>query len=336
MTRPLARSLSYQRQGSLWLRDDDAERCRLGAFQLTPVGNAGSGGATGATGGTGPTGATGPTGPHGPVFAPSDVPAIAAGYYWLPRDATGLGTAGFVVPEGNAHSAFNFVQATVAGQPTQLTENGGVQFRMRNAAALTNQSSLTTAGAVVAGWTGATYLAGWVRLPDAAGIITTAGFGDQLFRHGATNQQRLTLFPGDGTPDTVQLQLFPVAAGTGNGTKRFDNATIFAGANWVWLECMFDPLLELGGSTDADKFKLFSEFTQRAIVGSTGAAITGTTIANSTAVITMACIAAGFANGDTTDWASWYYGNGLPTLNQRIHLRNHYAPVADDWSLLAA
>ncbi len=262
-----------------------------------------------------------------PQFDPRMVPEIAAGYFWRASRTTGFGTTGFKVLEGGGHSTFDLIQATVANQPTLLTENGGVQFRMRNSAD-GNPCSLATAGAVAAGWTGATYLAMWVRLPDAAGIITTAGFGDQLFRHGATNQQRLTLFPADGTPDRVSLQLFPVAAGTGNGTKSFDNANIFAGASFTFLEAIFDPLLTLGGSTDADKFKLFTGLTSRAIIASGGAAITGTTISNSTAAITMACIAAGFANGDTTDWSSCYYGNGIPSLFNRQRLMALEAPIA--------
>jgi len=260
------------------------------------------------------------------IASPADVPEIAAGYWWHPSMAVGLGGASFAVPEGNGHATFALIQANPLSQPTVLTENGQTQFRMRRSDDA-NQSSLATAGAVAAGWTGATYLAMWARLPDAAGIVTANGFGDQLFRHGATNQQRLTLFPADGTPDMLDLQLFPVAAGTGNGTKKWDNANVFAGAGWTWVEAVFDPSLALGGSTDADKFKLFTGLTLRTIAASAGSAITGTTIANSTAAITMACIAAGFANGDTTDWAACYYGNGIPSLGNRVALSRWRAPI---------
>ena len=253
-----------------------------------------------------------------PSHQSTGVPQVDAGYYWEAANTVGFGTTGFRVLEGNGHSNFDFVQATVASQPTLLTENGGAQFRMRRSDDA-NQSSLTTSGAVAAGWTGATYIAMWARLPDGVGVITANGFGGGLFAHTAVSNQRINLFPADGTPDTVSLQLFPVAAGTGNGIKRFDNANIFAGAGWVWLEGIFDPLLALGGSTDADKFKMFTGLTSRAIALSAGAAITGTTIANSTAQIKLACIAAGFANGDTTDWAACYYGNGIPSLANRCN-----------------
>src|SRR5262245_50015816 len=157
----------------------------MGAYAITPTGPSGAAGATGATGATGPTGptgATGPTGPTGPVFSPLSVPAIAAGHYWDPDDATNLGQTSFQIPDGVGASAWAMVQATVASQPIELTENGHRQFRMRDAGEA-NPSIVRTATALAAGWTGPTYVAGWFRVPDAAGAFSSAN--DTFFVHGA-------------------------------------------------------------------------------------------------------------------------------------------------------
>src|SRR6185369_14305374 len=96
----------------------------------------------------------------GPGFSPADVPQVAAGYFWDATAASGLGTTGFKVPEGNRHTSFDLVQTTVASQPTALTENGGLQFRMRKSTD-PNPSFLATAGSVQEGWTGSTYVGFW-------------------------------------------------------------------------------------------------------------------------------------------------------------------------------
>jgi hypothetical protein len=109
------------------------------------------------------------------------VPEVAAGYYWEAANTIGFGTTGFRVLEGNGHSTFDLVQATVANQPTALTENGGAQFRMRKTGDAVGASILGTVGDVTAGWTGQTYIAGWFRLPDASGAVGSTG--TSLFVH---------------------------------------------------------------------------------------------------------------------------------------------------------
>lgn len=253
-------------------------------------------------------------------FDPRMVAEVSAGYYWLAASATGLGGTSFKVPEGNGHTSFDLIQATVANQPTALTENGGAQFRMRNSGNA-NPSTIGTAGAVTAGWTGATYVAGWFRLPDASGDITSFV---TLFGHSAgSGSRRIQLQGLAGTPDRWTFQ---TSTSNSLAQARFDNSAFLAGGNWIWGEGIFDPALTLGGSVAADRNKLFANLaaiSQSAITGTPG-----TTLDNSSVIINVASAGVGFANSDTTDWATVYYANGIPSLFNRDRLRRHLAPIA--------
>jgi hypothetical protein len=254
----------------------------------------------------------------GAGFSPRDVPEVAAGYFWDAAAATGLGTTGFKVPEGNGHSTFDLIQTTVANQPTALSEGGGAQFRMRNSGNA-NPSTVGTAAAVTAGWTGATYVAGWFRLPDASGDITS--FVTLLGHSGGSGARRFQLQGLAGTPD-----LWSVQTSTSNSlaTAKFDNASFLAGAAWVWGEAIFDPALTLGGSVAADRNKLFANLA--AITRNSNTGTIGTTLDNSSVIINVASAGVGFANSDTTDWAAVYYGNGIPARADRVRLANFRNP----------
>lgn len=251
------------------------------------------------------------------VFDPTTVAEIAAGYFWDPASASGLGAVGFKIPEGNGHSTFDLVQATVAKQPTALSENGAVLYRMRKSVDA-NPSMVGSAGNVAAGWTGATYLAGWFRLPDAAGAVTGAG---TLFAHSlsATNR-RLSLT----TVATVGARI--ACSGDGAVIPNNDFANIFAGG-WVWTEALFDP----SQSTPTDRAQLWFDFTRRALGGSPSDFTSGTmptSIFDGTANILVGCRSTATANLDTTDFGPVYYGNGIPSLANRKRLRNRHRPVA--------
>lgn len=258
-------------------------------------------------------------------FLPQSVPEIALGYWWEAAMATGLGTAQFKVPEGNGHSSFDLVQATVASQPTALVENGGVQFRMRNSVNA-NPSFIATSGTVQAGWTGATYIAGWFRLPDAGGVITSSN--DFFFNHFLTtgNQRRI----GFSALNNANNALDRVAGGasvdgTTSGTTTLWDTPFDVAAAWCWCELIIDPLLVLGGSVNADKIKLFVGL---ALQTQTQApSLDYTALFDATAPIQVASRAAGLANVDTTDWAAVYYGQGIPTLQHRVKLANRCNPT---------
>lgn len=253
-------------------------------------------------------------------FSPASVAEIAAGYFWDPASATGFGGVSFKIPEGNGHSTFDLVQATVAKQPTALVENSGAQFRMRKSVDA-NPSVLGSAGAVQAGWTGPTYVAGWFRLPDASGDITGSG---NLFLHTPTTagQRRFTAQLFASTPDNIVIGTS--TDGTATATSTYPN--VLVGGAWVWVEAMFDSGLTLGGSTVADYIKFFADFTAQTRASNTGT--NTTTIFNGNAAISMASRAgSGLANLDTIDFGPVYYGNGIPSLANRKLLRNRHRPL---------
>jgi len=261
---------------------------------------------------------SGTTGP----WLPATIPQVAAGYYWDVADASGLGTAGFKVPEGNLHTTFDLVQATVANQPTALTESGNAQFRMRKQS--DPNPSRAVSGAVQAGWTGATYVGGWFRQPDANGDTAAAG---TYFSHNNTTGAQGRIICVSGTTGGDNIGLTCNATGVGGATSRNAVASTLVGAGWHWLEWIFDPLLVLGGSATADRGKIFSDFVLRTRVVTESVGAMPTSIFNGNAFIAIACGTATASDADTTDWAVCYYCNGIPSLANREALMRHHAPA---------
>ncbi len=254
----------------------------------------------------------------GPGFSPRDIPEVAAGYYWEAGNTSGIGTAAFKVIEGNGHSTFDLVQATVANQPTVLTENGGTQFRMRKTGDAVGKSIMATAAAVAAGWTGATYVGMWARLPDASGVV--AGF-DGFFQHDAGGPNKRTqVYLFHTANDDIGFEV----SSTGSNSLLTTYTNIFAGSPWVWVELVFDPLFVLGGSLAGDRIKLFANLALRSRVSSAAVA---TSITDSSAKLSVGSFNGSTGNGDTLDWAACYYANGIPSLQNRVRLANHRNPT---------
>jgi hypothetical protein len=249
------------------------------------------------------------------AWNPANVPEVAAGYFWLAASATGAGTAAFKVPEGNGHSTFDLVQATVANQPTVLTEAGGTQFRMRKVGDAVGASIIAMAAPAAAGWTGNTYIGIWARLPDASGDISGSGTVGGLFSHNLTtgNQRRLS-WVLNGNPDVESCTTVDLgAAGVGHfatstWANRFDG-------NWHWLEL----LVRVGVSHEM--------YDGLSLVTPASSTVPQATLVDSVASISLACRATGgLGNVDTTDWAACYYANGIPSLPNREALMRHLAP----------
>jgi hypothetical protein len=268
------------------------------------------------------------------TFHPQDVAEVSNGYFWDPyADAIGLGTADFRVREGNGHSTFDLVQATVANQPTVLTENGGAQFRMRKTGDAVGLSNLSTAGDVVAGWTGPTYIGMWLRLPDALGVLTSST--TQFFQHfNATGNQRRIVLGTSNNADNSLDRVTIVASVDGilNATSAtydtpFDGGVVGGptAASYVWYEGVIDPALALGGSLAADKRKLFFNFVLQ--TQTIAPSIDTTSLFDASAPIVICSRPGGLGNGDTLDWAACYYANGIPSLANRVRLANHRNPT---------
>jgi hypothetical protein len=240
-------------------------------------------------------------------FEPSDVPEVAAGYWWDAAAATNLGAAGFAVPEMNGHATFNQVQTTVASQPTQLTENGGKQFRMRRAADA-NPSVISTAGNVQAGWTGATCYAGWFRLPDSSGDISGAG---TLIGHNTTTAFRMSLTNLVNTTDrqSVSFSADGAAVVLNQWLNSFDGGWKFLVAKatpGVGVELYVNHNLVAHALTNAPGPLLF----------------------DTAAPIFIGCRAASsLANTNTTDWATAYICNGIPSDAELVRLSNYHNPT---------
>ncbi len=249
------------------------------------------------------------------AFDARTIPEIASGYFWRASLTSGFGTSAFRVIEGNGHSTFDLIQATVASQPTVLTENGGTQFRMTKAAAGT-QSILGTAGSVQAGWTGPTYVGLWYRLPDNAGI-SSGGTGTLAHTLSGTNNRRFSVTYSTGaTPG--RLQVTPSSTGllqSGNLTRSLSTQN----GNWHYIEMIFDFALALGGSAPNDVVKHYSDLVRQALT--TNPSTTPTALFDANCNIYIGQEQA-LNSADNFDWSACYYGNGIPSLANRKRLAN--------------
>lgn len=248
-----------------------------------------------------------------PTFEPWNVPEIANGFWWHPALDTNLGSSSFAGVEGNG-TGLDFAQVTVASQPTSLTENGSKQYRMRRNADANPSPLITSARAV--NWTGATYVAMWIRVPS--GDVTGT---NNFFLHGNSGgNQRISLVSTSGTPDLVRLNLF-----SDGSTVFFTTAASpFSDGGWHWIEAVFDPDLLLGGSAASDRAKLYSDLT---LLTSIATASNPTTIFNPTSSIRCNASIGGGSGADNFDRALIVYGNGLPNLGNRRLLAGYRPPT---------
>jgi hypothetical protein len=251
----------------------------------------------------------------------SDITVLTNGYWWHARNASGIGTAAFKVPEGNLHTTFDLVQATVANQPTVLSENNSTQFRMRKQT--DPNPSRIVSGAVQAGWTGATYVGGWFRQPDANGDTTGAG---TYFSHNNTTGGQGRIICVSGTTGGDNIGLTCNATGVGGATSRNAVASTLVGAGYHWLEWIFDPLLVLGGSPTADRGKIYSDLVLQTRIVTESVGAMPASIFDGNAFIAVACGNASASDADTIDWASCFYCNGIPSVADRRRMAGLYPP----------
>jgi len=246
----------------------------------------------------------------------ASVPEARAGYYWLAGLSVRLGTADLCVIEGNDHASFDLRIASAAAHPTVLGESGCTQFRMRKAAD-SNPSVIATTAAVRAGWTGSTCICGWFRLPDAAGAITGNG---NVFQHGIATGSQLRI----NHTLTVASGMTLIISSDGSATANNTYTNPLLGGDWVFM-AMSSP--DAAGVDNATRLTLSANLSAKTKTGGSSAGAVPTSIADSSAKISVACRGnTGLANVDTTDWASLYYLPGLPSTADLAILANAYNP----------
>ena len=246
------------------------------------------------------------------LWHPGKVPEIRAGYWWHAENATGFSTTGFSVPDGNG-STKALVQATVASQPTLLREKNTNAFRMRNAA--DSNPSLIGSATFQAGWTTATYIAGWFRLPSG----TPTGNGALAQHNTTTGNQNRHNFSISVTGLTAAVSSDGIS---GNIKSNLHSGVVFNDLQWHFCEYMFIGT----GSTEQEKMPVFVDFSQQARTNGTGSI--PSSALDATAGFGVGCrFQNSLANVDTTDWCSVYYGNGIPKLSHRIALSRFKPPT---------
>lgn len=259
------------------------------------------------------------------TFHPKMVPEINKGYFWLPSDLVGVGTAGCRLLEGNRNPTFDMVQATSAAQPSIQTSSNGNQF-LRFAA---NTTILQTAAAVTAGWTGATGVCMWLATSVAAPSGITSG-NNTFFSHtDGVNQRRYLITTVNGSPDLHSITHSSTGTSTGGTTRSAD--TLAVSLVFSYCEWYFDPLFVLGGSLPAQRAKIFVNFVEQVHTLDAGTYLT--TIFDANAVIGLNTRTGGLANVDAFDVGPTYYPNGIPSLKNRKRTANYLAPISLHFSV---
>ena len=201
-------------------------------------------------------------------------------------------------------------------------------MRMPDAGDLPTAGAVLISAAYQPGWTGPTYMAGWFRFPDADGDIT--GISNLMMHRSSGGHSRMGFLTTATGGDFLQL----ILSGDGSTSVIDSWPSPFAGALWHWIEAFFDPLFELGGSTVEDRAKMYADFAP--LTANSLSPSNPASIFNCTGAARIGATIGGGGSVDRFDWSIWIEANGIPSLANRVHLRNYRCPVAQDWSLLAA
>jgi hypothetical protein len=143
-------------------------------------------------------------------FQPSDVPAVAAGYYWDPAQAVNSGSASFALPEAQGKTSFNQITPSLGAAPTIGTINGQAVVQHINRTAPSIDSLTRTSTQLARGWTGATMVCGWFSAASGAGLVFAHWRSNTNFEISIGNT-RLDVAGHDGT-STKEAQ-HPMPAG---------------------------------------------------------------------------------------------------------------------------
>lgn len=231
-------------------------------------------------------------------FRPASVAEVAAGYFWDPESASGSGSAGFVLPEGNGKTTHNMITPSAGAAPAMGTVNGRGVITYANGSP--DRIARTNAN-VQRGWTGATMLAGWFTAPAGSVVGHWRPTANLLLVLGAT---RIDLHAFDGTA-TREAQ-YTMPAGWA--------------ASPVYVEAVFDP-----AQAATNRLQIWVNRLQIApsVAPSMGAAMqdTASLLSFSGTVGDASTFnhAADFSHGMA------YLTNGIPSAAVRDRLRSHKA-----------
>ena len=157
-----------------------------------------------------------------------------------------------------------------------------------------------TSGGVAAGWTGPTYIAGWIQRGQAtvhASLSIFASHGSLFSAPG----NRFNTFENGGVGPFLRLS---------DGATNEDNRYSSPNGDWHYQEYLF-----VGGSAE--------HWRNRIQIAEISEAIDHASLQNVSSIFTL-------ANGAPTDWhyGPVYYGNGIPSDAHRDALYRFKAPVA--------
>lgn len=236
------------------------------------------------------------------IDAPKIVPEIVNGFYWDPARISGIGSSHCIMPEMNGKSAADQIQPTNSKQPALIVNNGNIQMQVSDAS---TDGRLLSAGPVKAGWSGATYVAMWHKLPNGTPVVGST----ILFVHNlvGTGTRRMTII-NNGTIEQYQINL------SQDGTSVQSNAWNVADYDWHYIEFIYTPghcafcvdLIEQAPAIEGiNCTSLNDPEVSIAVCSSVGAGI----------------------NQNVQQCGVVYYGNGVPSYAHRQLLMNHKRPA---------
>ena len=243
----------------------------------------------------------------GKQFVPTMIAAVAAGYWWDRSIYSGLGTAGFRIPERNGNATFDLVQATVGAQPI-----AGVGY-LRYPATLGHDA---TAGAVAEGWTTKTTVCQWRRWPN--NIVLTASKTVPLISHYGGGGARRFMLGGVTNAGATLRQIRGIYSNDGSSVAQYFWSPTFD-TDWHFDRWTIDTTL-----TGTLRMRYWLDrIEQSAVAPPSG----GTPLFNGLAPIESAGNAAlSVITPDTVDLGNSYIFPGEPTADEETLLMGYNSP----------
>lgn len=240
------------------------------------------------------------------AFNPSQVPEVAAGYWWDPELYAGtLGDSSFSWTEQNGNTDFDQENSTTSEHPTAITSNGFSQLRFAASDRL-----LAAVGMAAFGWSTSTYFACWFRCPS--GIINgtsvlshTGGVGDRHFYIQMHSTLGLRFFVSDDGSTLLE--------------HRVQTGFVGIDTGWHHLECWYDHTAAAASRLNST---LDGSANTPAVQGEPGTTI------HDNANVTLLLPSAEPASMVFDIGGAVVLANGIPSAANRIALRTRYKSPA--------